>query len=753
MAAPGPNAAASDNKGAEFVMDEDLKLRDVLDIVHRRRRLILTVLASGMAAALLFLMIATPRYTAEATLKFDPRQFQIASEDKNVGPDLFERLIAGEIAVIQSPEVLQKVVVEQGLSGDPELTRVSWLGLVRRMFSGGNAALDHEQAQANALREAFLAQLTVEQPPRSNLISVAFTSEDPIKAARITNALVNVYLAKHLENRLDSNPLASRWLGDRKSNLRERWRASEKAVEAFKATNNLRFIGGESLKEQQISQLNAQLVQVGGEVENIRARVEQIRRLMQARDYDQLANVVQSDVMTRLRERYAITSQQEAALATTLLTGHPRLQQIRSQTRTLREHIASEGRRSLENLEVQFQATKERQKLIQANLDALIGGVRETSGAVVKLRELERTAASDKAIYEAFLKRSNETMEQASGQFANFTLVKKAQVPLRPSFPSKLKVLLLALAASLLAGVGAAFLLETLFDRFRTKVHVTAALKLPHLASLPELKGADLWTRELARQPERLIAFNPQSAFAQATGGLRVALGLQSGGTAPKTLAVCSANTGEGKTMVASAIAQHAALEGQKTLLIDCDFRAPALGRLFEPSGEGEPIDLAAAARRVDTPLLHDAHTGLDVMPAIADPAHAASFLRGPEFADLLGTAKHSYDLVVLDTSALNSAPESCVVAGLADATLLVVEWNKTRQDVAIDAISQLEASNARPVGVVLNRADVAALAETNDFVPQGRFPKPAFGAGRGRIERPAPARPFEEGLFGGAGE
>jgi len=266
-------------------MEEDLKLRDVLEIVRRHRRLIATVVACGIAAAVLFLLAVTPRYTAQATLKFDPRQFQITAENKNVGPELFERLIAGEIAVIRSPEVIEKVIAAEKLTQDSEFGQASLFDRLRGILAFGADGHSPEARLLNRARERFLDRLFVDQPPRSNLITIAVTSRDAVKAARIANAITTQYLTQQMESQLGSSPLASRWLGERKAKLKAQWRASEETVEAFKAQHNLRFAGGENLKEQQIARLNEQLIQAGSDVEETRSRVEQIRRLIRARDY------------------------------------------------------------------------------------------------------------------------------------------------------------------------------------------------------------------------------------------------------------------------------------------------------------------------------------------------------------------------------------------------------------------------------------------------------------------------------------
>jgi Mrp family chromosome partitioning ATPase len=66
---------------------------------------------------------------------------------------------------------------------------------------------------------------------------------------------------------------------------------------------------------------------------------------------------------------------------------------------------------------------------------------------------------------------------------------------------------------------------------------------------------------------------------------LRAALWL--GSDPPKVVLVTAARPGEGKTTTALSLARSAAMNGERVLLIDCDIRPPAIGRL--PRTEGVP--------------------------------------------------------------------------------------------------------------------------------------------------------------------
>jgi len=697
-------------------MEENLQLRDVLLTLQRWRRLIAGVFAAGIAAAVLFILLVTPKFTAEATLKYNPNRFEINSQKSTIGPDLLDRLISGELATIESPAVLLDVMKSEKLSQDPELNRTGLLGsladLVGAVFGGGQQNADRQML----LLERFSKKITVRHPDRTNLISVAYESEDAEKSARITNAIVNIFLSQHLESRSNSTPLAAKWLDERTESLRKRWRESEDRADRFKNEHKLSYVSGEKLREQTVDRLNEQMVLAGTKTDAARAQVEQVRELIKARDYGRLASIARSEVLTRLRDRLAAASQREASLNSTLLPNHPQLKQVRAEVATLHRHIDNEGRRVLDNLEVEFRSARDRQELIRKNFDKTIGNIQDKGSDLVKLRELERKAVSDRAIYEAFLNRSNETLEQSTGEFANFHLIQSAQVPIKPSFPSKNRVLLLAAVGSLAAGIGLAFVLQLSRGTFRTRREVSKFLNLPVVATLPQFSASDPEYARTRKNPERAVMHAPDSPFAQGVASLELGLGLTDPDCPIQVLAIASAAEQEGKTMVAASLAQDAAAEGLEVLLIDGNWRQPGLRRIFEATA----FSHNGTSEDDSSPVFQDSVSGLDLLPAMAGTGGGAGFAGSNEFTELLASARDHYDLVIIDTGAVTVNPDACVLAGRADATLLVVRWDKTRQEVVREALTALQNWNSRLVGVVLNGADFRSMALDGEDVSFG---------------------------------
>lgn len=699
-------------------MDETLQLRDIVATLRRRWHVVALFLISGIIAALVFLLIVTPKFTAEATLKFDPRQFQISSENKSVASDFFDRLIAGEIGIIGSKDLIRRVVETEKLLDDPEFNDSGILDLVRQLFAANDESAAGQEARINQIVDRLEKILWVKNADRTNLISIRFTSEDREKSARITNAVVNAYLAQHLEQQIDSTPLASQWLKDRIAALRNKWRASEEEVEAFKTTNDLNFVIGENLQEQHISKLNEQLVLARANTETARAKFDQVRRLVTKRDYTQLANAVRSDVMTRMRDRFAVASQREASLSEALLPAHPTLKEARARLSRLRQLVAAEGKRTLANLESEFASARDQEKLIRGELNKTISGMQQSGDKAVKLRELERTAASDKSIYEAFLNRSKETSEQATGQFVNFRLVQQARPPTKPSFPSRLKVLLFAALGSFALGIGAAFVSDALDTGPATPaakpVPTAETPPPPPIAILPTASIAAARMRGAAISRERLVVQDPGSPFSLAMADMTSRLTAKAAQQGGMIIAVTSPMAREGKTLVAASLAQQAAMSGAKVVLIDCNFQNREATSIFRAVHDWTATNDDRGGPAADPPVLTDRTTGLEIVPAYADTNDAFSYVGSRAFAALLNSANDSFDLVVVDTGALLSHAETRVIVGLADATLLVVDQRTTSRETALLAERTLVNCRVNSLGVVFNHG-----VQTNTAQPQ----------------------------------
>ena len=76
-----------------------------------------------------------------------------------------------------------------------------------------------------------------------------------------------------------------------------------------------------------------------------------------------------------------------------------------------------------------------REGSLQKSLDELREEAARVNSSEVRLRELQRDADANKALYEAFLSRFKETTEQEGLQQPDVRVISRAAIPTKPSFP------------------------------------------------------------------------------------------------------------------------------------------------------------------------------------------------------------------------------------------------------------------------------------------------------------------------------
>src|SRR5262249_55825777 len=124
-------------------------------------------------------------------------------------------------------------------------------------------------------------------------------------------------------------------------------------------------------------------------------------------------------------------------------------------------------------------------------MDEATGQGAPDNDVAVRLRELERTTAVNKTLFEEFLQKAKVTDEQSTFRARDVRVIMPAQAG-GQSYPNTRKVLLTALLAGLGLGIGGAFTMEMLRAGFTSPREVEETLGVPVLASVRRLKKSDL---------------------------------------------------------------------------------------------------------------------------------------------------------------------------------------------------------------------------------------------------------------------
>jgi Mrp family chromosome partitioning ATPase len=164
-------------------------------------------------------------------------------------------------------------------------------------------------------------------------------------------------------------------------------------------------------------------------------------------------------------------------------------------------------------------------------------------------------------------------------------------------------------------------------------------------------------------------------------------------------LPVVSAERGTGGTRATAELARALAALGARTLLIDADFRSPAVHAEFGLPNRAGLIDFLEGRGAA---LAHCSEN-LSVLVAGRAGADPLDLLSRPRMQALLGRAAQRYSVVLVDTPPSASGPDLQLFAAFGGGALVV-----TRQPASPDKLERLRqllaACRAQVVGTVIAR-------------------------------------------------
>lgn len=240
--------------------DAGLHLRRLINLLHRRWKLI--GISSGVAASLVLTiwLVFAPRYTATAQLIVDPPRGVAAPGDSALAGVLDDAAIQTHAASLLSHGHLQRVfdsiVAERG-TGPKELAGV----LRPEDFS----------------IETFTARINAFRDTRSRMIGITYTSTDPTFAAAVANRSMELYLTTLTERTLADRNDALRILSKQIPLVRAEVERAEAALKSYRLKNGFIDTGRIDMVHQELSDLNRQLALAKSDLAERNARLANLK--------------------------------------------------------------------------------------------------------------------------------------------------------------------------------------------------------------------------------------------------------------------------------------------------------------------------------------------------------------------------------------------------------------------------------------------------------------------------------------------
>src|ERR1700730_9320709 len=676
-------------------------LRKYINFVWRHWIFIAVVAALVLFIGVIYLVRATPLYTATTQVLLEPPQK--APNLESLADSRYDdySFIANQLAIIRSDPLLRRVVIKERLavapptSQDPQSTDPS--------KESATSAEDESVLDAiNSLRGA----LAVSRSGQAQVLKISITWTDPARAGQLANAVANAYVVNQLDARFESAKQASGWLSDRLVELRQQLRDSEEAVTRFRNEHGLTRSGPTvALNDQQLADLNSKLIAARTDLAEKKTRADFLAEVAKGKKTldalpDTFQSTEQSKVMGALRGKLADASQRQADLLARYNSRHPAVVTVEAEKQDIERSLAAETQRMI-------QAVNGEYALAKARLVATEQAMREATGQgglnyddSVRLRELERTAAVNKSLFEDFLQKAKITDEQSTFRPRESRIIMPAQRG-GQSFPNTMRTLLMALFIGLGLGVGGAMAMEMLNLGFTTTRQVEELLEIPVLASVAKIDKSKL-NKDGTTFPVPFYQIHyPLSAFSESIRTLRSGILMSDVDRPPKVIQVTSTSPGEGKSTIAVSLAISAASAGQKVALVDADLRHPSTSHFFKLDQKTGLVDLLTGAAAIGVVIAFKSEH-LGIIPAGAKSLNPPDILGSERMKALVADLKKNFDYVVIDAPPVGPVVDSVIVAGLADKTIFVVRWASTARERVQTAIQKLSVQK-RVGGLVLD--------------------------------------------------
>jgi len=743
---PGLEESSVASKSGNF------DLVNLFKMGRRRLSVISGIALIGTLLAAIYALQLTPLYTASATLLIDPRQKNVTDTEAVLSGISSEwAAIESEVEIIRSAAVAERVVRRLKLDEkrQPQAIAPSFSSSLLNLLLSReteSSPIDDDN-RIDYLARAYSSAIGVDRVNDTYILSIYYRSTSPRFAAQIVNAFADEYLVDQLESKFEATRRANEWLNVRVADLRQNVREAEQAVELFKAEKDIVEADGSTLDEQQIARLNEQLILARAQSAEAKARIDQLLEVKaRGGEASSFADQLQSRIISELRSKLSEVRREYAELSSKYGRRHPSVINVSAQLNDVQRQLAAEIDRIEASTQNAYRVAKSREESIQLSLTELRGVSAGTSKDAIRLRELERDAAATRTLFESFLTRFKETTEQESLQTADSRIIERAVVPTSPTWPNKKIILLVGALISLGAGIGVAFLLELLDSGFRTGDQLEEVTGVPVLATMPALAPVrssggilrKLFTfggfkrrrvqkeAAIARElTSKQVLDHPLSPFTEAIRSLRMGLRYANLDNPSKVVLLASSLPGEGKSTIASNLAQHAANTGEKVLLIDMDLRHPALTEIYASGSQHGIVELVTGEAKTSSVVKVDPQSKLRFIPASRSDlvSHTSEVLGSKKIKDFLHQLRDVFDLIVIDSSPLLPVTDGRALIDAVDSVVLVVKWETTNQDAVRSAFRQSFGLEEKLIGTVLSQVN-PQRAKYYDYYKSGYYAK-----------------------------
>jgi polysaccharide biosynthesis transport protein len=328
--------------------------------------------------------------------------------------------------------------------------------------------------------DQILRNFDVRPSRESNVLTLAFRSEDPTFSARVVNALMEAYIETSMELRTEPARQSNTVFDETAKRLRAQLESSQNKLSQFQQTNGLLVANDERMDVE-----NVRLIELSSQVVALQSAAAAAagRERQGNLQPENMQEVLRDPMVTALATDLARQEGRLAELASRMGERHPSVVELRNSINDLRARTAHATKRASDSIVTERKVAEEHLANARAALQAQRATVLRLKARRDEANVLQREVENAQRAYDAALTRSSQTAMESRGPRPNVSVLKVATAPALP-WLKPWPIIAAASVIGLLLGIAAALVREMTDRRLRSIEDVTDQLEQPLLAVL-----------------------------------------------------------------------------------------------------------------------------------------------------------------------------------------------------------------------------------------------------------------------------
>jgi chain length determinant protein EpsF len=448
-----------------------MSLHQFLLILRAHYKVVLLSIVLTTGAALTLSLVLPKQYTASSSVFID-----VKSPDPIAGmivPALtMPGYVATQVDIIKSDRVAQQVVKTLKLDQSPT-AKEQWL-----------ASTEGKGSMTAWLGEMLLRNLEITPSRESSVINITYRAVEPAFAAAVANAFSESYIKTNIELKVEPARQYTEWFAEQNKTIRDNLERAQARLSEYQQQRGI--VATDERLDNELNKLN----ELSTQLTVVQAQTSELQSKQRSGSAsDTLPEIVQNPLIQNLR---ADIARQEAKLkeaSGNLGTNHPQYQRMQVELATLKDKLDSETRHISSGFSTSSTVGRQREAALRGAIEAQKSRVLQLRRERAELSVLTRDVEAAQKNFEAVSQRFNQSRLESQSTQTNVSILTPAFEPVRPSSPKVLLNTVAALFLGAMLGIAAAFLLEMVDRRVRSREDLAEVMAIPVLTVIQGAGG------------------------------------------------------------------------------------------------------------------------------------------------------------------------------------------------------------------------------------------------------------------------